>query len=335
MPILEAGILAAQQRGVEIGRIRLGAKVATANGGARPSKLAQFRLTSPNKSAIEAAADVLGGEAREWKAPTGPQWEVYTTSDTLDVVVPPGEAIEQWFERWSGGGCLRRCTGAGGTDQITGNPCDCPIDPQQRAKQAATGGACKPTSRLRVILPTLPGIGVWRVESHGYYAAVELVGRHTLLRSASEQGVYVPARLRLEQRQRGKNQYGVPVLDIGVSVAQIAAGEGVGALPAVVAAKAPLALEAAGRPALPAASSEVPTPQIRKEDVPPAERAAKYAAAALGTTDLGKIREYAGHAGKAGLLEEFVTIDPDEPMVMLKDFLAQRLEALSGAEVPA
>jgi ParB family chromosome partitioning protein len=97
------------------------------------------------------------------------------------------------------------------------------VPPGRRARREAASTtvptACKPTTRLSVLLTALPGIGVWRLEVHGYYAAVELAGVARILSRATEAGYIVPARLRLEQREkkvpgRPTNRYAVPVIDL-------------------------------------------------------------------------------------------------------------------------
>lgn len=90
------------------------------------------------------------------------------------------------------------------------------------------GGACKPTTRLSVMLPALPDVGIWRLEVHGWYAATELMGSLHLARLSGTP--IVEARLRLEQREQKKPgkptmQYGVPVLELpGMSVAALLGG---------------------------------------------------------------------------------------------------------------
>lgn len=205
MPLLDI-----QRRMRELGRIRTGVQAPTGNGRKRPAKLEHFRLTSPSRDLIEAAASVYGGEARPWDG----QWEVVTDSDAIDVVIPPGQSISQWYEMWSGGGCQRRCDGR--TNVLTDTPCACPADPAERREAAANGQACKPTTRLNVILPDIPDLGVWRLESHGYYAASELSGTVEVLESA---GRLLPARLRLEQREvkrpgKPASRFAVPVLEL-------------------------------------------------------------------------------------------------------------------------
>jgi hypothetical protein len=75
------------------------------------------------------------------------------------------------------------------------------------------------------MLPDLPDLGVWKLESHGYYAAIELGGAAEVLAHARNAGVIVPATLRLEQRQvkrDGKTRkFAVPVLEIGATLRQM------------------------------------------------------------------------------------------------------------------
>lgn len=213
-------ILELQRRLREVGRIRIGQQVAAkkrdGSPTTRPVKLDKFRLTSRDELVIRAAAEVWGGTCQQWDgAPDGPQWEVFTETNQMAVVVPPGDmAFSQAYEQWSAGGCKVRCDGQ--RDHIADKPCHC--DPEARA--------CDIHSRLSVILPDLPGMGVWRLDTQGYYAAVELGGLVDLLTAYTERGVMLPARLRLEQRtvKRPKpggggvetKSFAVPVLDVDV-----------------------------------------------------------------------------------------------------------------------
>jgi hypothetical protein len=220
----------------EVGRIRMGVQEVAANGKIRPARLDTFRLTSRDETAIRAAADVYGGHVSVWaEAPeqTGPQWQVVITSAFLDVLVPPN-GYESSFELWSGGGCQRRCNGQ--FEELTRGKCLCPADPSERTAMAAEGKACVPTSRLRVLLPRLRSIGAWRLESHGYFAAVELGGMADLLDAAAMSGWTMPARLRIEQRfvkrpGEPRHDFTVPVLEIPDLTPQQVLGSGTSPAP--------------------------------------------------------------------------------------------------------
>ena len=209
-------ILTLQRRMRELGRIRTGNQTMSRGGKRIPQKLETFRLTSESRELIEAAAAAFGGTVTPWDNGGQPEFEVVTTASTLDIVVPPGQPVTQWYELWSGGGCQRRCDGI--TEVLTMGACKCPADVDERRELAQRGEACKPTTRLNVMLPGLPDLGVWRLESHGFYAAVELAGAAEILAMASSQGRLIPARLRLEQREKkvpGKptNRYAVPIIE--------------------------------------------------------------------------------------------------------------------------
>lgn len=220
-----------QRRIAEVGRIRIGVGVpATTKDGrptVRPKKLATFRLTSPDRNRIAAAADLYGGTVAEWQAPSGKQWEVVTDTDSIPVIVPPtAMAFSQAFEQWAGGGCQVRCDGQ--WDSIADKPCHC--DPDDRA--------CKPHTRLSVMLRDVSGLGVWRIDTSGYYAAVELAGAVEVIGMVAQAGGgLLPASLRLEQRSvkrpgEGRRDFAVPVLDIEVTPAQLVSGQGMLGTPA-------------------------------------------------------------------------------------------------------
>lgn len=205
-----------QRKLMEIGRLRIGQQV-TSNGKTRPAKLDTWRFTSANKSVIEQAAKLYGGTPKPWQAPSGPQTELISESTTLPVLVPPADlAFTQFYELWSAGGCARRCDGV--TESISDGDCMC--DPDNRE--------CKIHSRLSVLLSNLAGLGVWRVETSGWYAARELSAAVDVIRLAASAGQMLPATLRLEQRmvkREGQTRrFAVPVLDIAVSPAQLLAG---------------------------------------------------------------------------------------------------------------
>jgi hypothetical protein len=79
------------------------------------------------------------------------------------------------------------------------------------------------------MLRDMPGLGLWRIDTSGYYAALELQGAVDVMRMAAAAGQMLPAQLRLEQRmiKRADEQtkrFAVPVLDVEISPAQLLGG---------------------------------------------------------------------------------------------------------------
>lgn len=269
------GIIDIQRRFVEIGRIRAGAK---SDRGA-PTKLNNWRLTSANKQALEAAAELYGGTVQAWTSgPNEGLWELFTESDTLRILVPPSaEPYSLWYEAWSGGGCDKRCDGE--RDILNDAPCSC--NPEARA--------CKPTLRVSVMLPDLPGLGVWRWEGHGINAALELPATLDLLAHAVSKGEFLPGFLRLEQRStkkkgEGTRRFAVPVIDLAATVGEVTKAIGGPSIPAPAAIEAPA-------PRAQLEAPETPAPEPAPDPEPAAEESAKKATTAQKRFIFAKAKE--------------------------------------------
>lgn len=220
MPILDL-----QKRARELGRIRLGQKGPSG----APQKLDRFRFTGHSQTLITKIAELYGGEPREWTPAGGTQqWEVVSDTARVPIMVPP-QPVSQWYEFWTRAGIQHRCDGQ--RNVLTDEPCD-PEDPKH------IEAVKKPTTRLNVVLRDVEGIGVWRVETHGFNAAIELPDVAEFLAQA---GGYVNGWLSLEQRtsieqtdQGPKTRhYLVPIIEVDVTPAQLMAGHGRVAAPAL------------------------------------------------------------------------------------------------------
>lgn len=273
MPIVDI-----QRRFRELGRLRMGALERPAGGKPRPVKLATWRLTTRWRHLLDAAVELgIGGEVRPWEAPDGPQFELITDTDRLDVIVPPGDVLSQWYELWTGGGCQRRCDGVTmilDNGKTADRGCRCPEDPAEReaAAKANPPTACRPTTRLIVMLPGLPDLGVWRVESHGYYAAVELGGAANLVELATRQGTLIPAALAIEPRRVKRagekvRRFAVPVLSFRGNLGDTLTALG------FVDGDTPVAIGAGVRPPI----AELPAAPLEAEAKPDLEAAGTFA----------------------------------------------------------
>lgn len=235
------GVLDLQRRGQQIGRLRMGEKVGTGkfdkdgNEKMRPARRDTWRLTTASRFEAEAIAARFGGEVRQWER----EFEVATDAIEIPVTVPPrDEVISQWYEMWNKGGAVRRCDSQ--RDQISNSPCLCPHasnpdNPDEvadaalrRAELAKTGDACKLVTRISVMIPDLPGLGVFRLDTGSYYAGVEIGDSAALMQYARDHKVMLPAMLRIEQRKRvaggTTKNFPVPVLEILSTFRAIATG---------------------------------------------------------------------------------------------------------------
>ncbi|MDQ2877377.1 MAG: hypothetical protein M3Y33_22250, partial [Actinomycetota bacterium] len=232
-------VLDIQRRGQQLGRIRIGELIRPEKGKPYPSKLSTFRFTTGSRVAADAIAELFGGQVRDWERG---QFEVVTRESAIGVMVPPrDQVISQHYEMWNKGGAVRRCDSQ--AESISGGPCLCPhaADPgnagevanmaSQRAELARLNPpkACKLVTRINVMIPDLPGLGVFRIDTHSYYAAVEIGDAAALMQLARDKGVMLPAILRIDQRQRvsgGKTtSYPVPVLEVLTTFRALASGQ--------------------------------------------------------------------------------------------------------------
>ncbi|WP_327066770.1 recombination directionality factor [Kitasatospora sp. NBC_01302] len=218
-------ILTMQRQARELGRLRSGEY-----NGKYPTTSETWIVTSHAPHYLEAAASLWGGRVERWQ-PLGSgsqQWRVVTKAKSIDAILPPGDPLSQANEMWSKGGCARRCDGV--TEQLSDRPCLCLAQHGEGWFERKKGTVCSPTTRLNVMLPDLPDLGVWRMETHGYYAANEIAGQIDMLLSATGGKALVPVSLRIEPRQRVANgetkKFPVIVVEVrGMTARQALAGQ--------------------------------------------------------------------------------------------------------------
>lgn len=185
-----------------------------------------WRLTSPHRDLLDAAAALWGGVVEAFdRRDTDDRFEVTVGVDELEVLVPPQDvAAGQWYEAWSASGLRRRCDGdavveGADLDGRPSSPCLCDPD----------GRDCRPTTHLLVVLPQLPDVGVWRLTTRSMFAAAELPAQVALLHRAAD---YAPAVLALEPRSSGRGRdtrrFVVPILRTRASILDILAGADTG-----------------------------------------------------------------------------------------------------------
>lgn len=321
MPLLDI-----QRRAQQLGRIRIGQQVPTANGKMRPAKLGTFRLTTASRTTADAVAAHFGGTVQQFTtARTAGQWEVITELAELPVMVPPVGALTQDYELWTAAGCARRCDSQ--IERISGEACMCPADALARQAAAQRGEACKAMTRLNVMLPDLPGLGLWRLDTSGYYAAVELGGAADLLQQATARGLSIPAELAIEQREvrrpgQKPKQFPVPVLRVLPTLREMAE-IGAGERPTLAAQLPP--------PVRPVAALTSGQERQQQDEhlVGPAQALADRAQKA---GDIAAVRQVWTEASEAWLLDEFVTVPGTDVMEMLREVLQERVADLEKGD---
>jgi hypothetical protein len=185
-----------QARAAEHGRLRTGYTQ-----GKRPMRSSTWVVTSHSEEHVRTAARLWGGEPEQWQPlnSTISQWRVITKAPSIEALITPGDPLNQYNEMWSAGGCQRRCDGE--TELLARQPCVCLARFGEDWHQQKKGAVCSTTSRLNVMLPDLSGMGMWRAETHSFYAAQEWGGMVDMVLAGTDGKGFIPVTLRIEPRQ--------------------------------------------------------------------------------------------------------------------------------------
>ncbi len=196
-----ANLIERQRRLYEVGIIRIGEKRTMQRGDKEiiyPTSRDTFKLTSSNYAILEQAQKAYGGVLQPWAGHAG-EFELLTEKSTIKAIFstkPEGDqgdmqSLSQWWELWGGNTCNRRCDGCTATvwkDMGRRNakkevvldqakvPCLCDHESPNFRDLQKTGKACKLTSRLSVILPDVPAMGLWRLNTGSETFADETAG---------------------------------------------------------------------------------------------------------------------------------------------------------------
>lgn len=271
------------QRYPEIGRIRLGDREVTDKGKERPRKGDHLRFTSNDETALKAIASQHGGDVVAWEK--GEQaFQLTSETEWIEALLPPDPLADTpIYERWGSGGVQRRCdgerclipVGSGDGGHLEEVACAC-------LQEGLTPGdnkdskSCKVTVRIRLVLPYVPGIGVWLCTSHSWLGALELPGQVAVIEAMRQRGQLIPVLFGIEKRsvkkpwEQYRRDFIVPSVRINQSLAQLqGSGDLMPQLNAVETPPGPALRNPTVAPALPAASAEAP-PETGAPETPPA-----------------------------------------------------------------
>lgn len=213
-----------QARAAEHGRLRTGY-----TDGKRPVRSGTWVVTSHSEEHVRTAAALWGGEPEQWQPlnSTISQWRVITKASSIEALITPGDPLNQYNEMWSAGGCQRRCDGE--TELLSRQSCLCARQFGEDWHTQPKGRVCSTTSRFNVMLPDISGMGMWRAETHSFYAAQEWGGMVDMILAGTDGKGFVPVTLRIEPRQVIRNgqtkKFPVVVVELrGVTPRQALAG---------------------------------------------------------------------------------------------------------------
>lgn len=235
-----------QRRHAEVFRIRLGDK--GPNG--QPRKLTeQIRVTAVGADIVQAFVEVYGGEITDFTEDRSRhRFQAYLPTTELSILVLPGHSMSQWWEKYKGSVCERRCDGV--KEQKSGKRCMCPEEIEARV---ADRNACSPTTRINVLCPDVAGAGSGALVTHGLIAAETLPQSIAVAEAALTRGLMVPAVLRVVEH-KGRNHFIVPQIEIvGISVNELTTGER-----ALQSVSAPVIAIGSGRPRITPVPDDLP-----------------------------------------------------------------------------
>lgn len=175
------------------GKIRAGEKVQLpgvdrkGNPKFRASALSKWRITTPYQDYLDQCATEYGGTVEAWHddaASPPDQWELYTDTDTIDVIVPLASPLQVYYEKWHGSICEKRLDGR--REVRTGEVLNDQLLSDDDAEVAAwcARHEVTPTARFHVMLPHVQTLDLWVVETRGVNAIKTVRGEWIKMQAA-------------------------------------------------------------------------------------------------------------------------------------------------------
>lgn len=153
-----------------VGRFRAGHVI-----NKRPQSLQEWRVTSDDKTVLEAIAADLGGTVQGWDNEKQP-YEVFTDATSVSIIV---ERIFSSMVLWGRNGVIRKCDGETITypEEQAGQPCPtCSTAPDlaTRKAMAQNGTGCQPDVTIRFLLEGHEDLGTFEFKSGSWNLALDI-----------------------------------------------------------------------------------------------------------------------------------------------------------------
>lgn len=138
-----------------VGRFRSGHAVRN-----RPISLTEWRVTTGDPDVAEVISQEFGGTPQEWETEKADNLEIFTTTNSVDVVLDGAGAIRTGMVLFSARQTLlRSCDGRTQSGDNAGTPCVCPHALQERKDAAQAGTGCSPSIQITFALAQFPALG--------------------------------------------------------------------------------------------------------------------------------------------------------------------------------
>jgi|GEM_PF-5623831 len=160
------GLVNTNPRPVLAGRAKIGEKGLSSKGKEIPTKIDYIKFVDGEQNRIEAVHEILGEKPTEFIA-----------------VLPSDDPEDFWwlsYRRWKASGLVCHGNGETGIVEETGKEITCPCK-YAEGEQAE----CKPSGSLKVIIPNLPSIGVFQIDTRAASStqniqyAIDMIGKIT------------------------------------------------------------------------------------------------------------------------------------------------------------
>lgn len=151
-----------------VGRFRSGTQLNN-----RPMALDNWRVTTGDPDVAAAIADTFGGDPKDWDTQTEEKLEVFTETDSVEIILDGPDAIRTSMVLWGRNSMIRSCDGVTQTDDKQ-SACVCPSTVKERKEAAKAGHGCEPSVQVYFRLAAAPDLGKFKFFSGSWSLAAEV-----------------------------------------------------------------------------------------------------------------------------------------------------------------
>lgn len=168
-----------------VGRLRAGAQLQ-----GDPVSLKEWRITVDDPNLADRIAEIYGGTPEQWETKGPDKIEIYTTTNSIEVVFDGPGDLSSRMELWSRNNKLMRsCDGVVQSPNSEGisEPCVCPSELAKRKQAARDGLGCQPAIQAFFRLHGLEDAGKLKFQSSSWSLATEVdTAQEALEQTASD-----------------------------------------------------------------------------------------------------------------------------------------------------